>query len=66
LNEWARGYKEELLKELRILCREMTYTEARNLPTEFRKWWIGQMIKDREEEAALLAQQRGSHGDVPR
>lgn len=35
-----------LLQELRYVAHEVGYREARRMPVEVRRWWIGEMQKE--------------------
>ena len=43
--------KVSLLSELRIICKEIGYEEARRLPSEVRRWWINEMVKEAQEKS---------------
>jgi hypothetical protein len=38
-----------LLHELRYVASEVGYREARKMPVEVRRWWIGEMQKEAEK-----------------
>ncbi len=40
-----------LLYELRYIATEVGYREARKMPVEIRRWWIGEMQKEAEKKA---------------
>jgi len=38
-----------LLQELRYVANEVGYREAKMMPVEVRRWWIGEMQKEVEK-----------------
>ena len=39
------------LSEIRLLCQEIkSYEEIRRMPSEIRRWWINEMVKDAEDK----------------
>lgn len=49
----------DLLREIRYVSSEVGYREARRMPVEVRRWWIEEMRKEGEAQAARLAELGG-------
>jgi len=47
-----------LLRELRYVASEVGLAEARRMPTEVRKWWMGEMQREGAAREAELERAR--------
>jgi hypothetical protein len=52
VGKFCATHQVRLLQELRAVCKEVGgLKEAREMPTEVRQWWLGELIRENEEKS---------------